>query len=202
MVKEGSKQSKSLWQYVKSNFMNGLFIIAMLVLIFSPGAKAFVIKGLMQIGFFRPAINNKNEKQAASPEAVFTDASGTAVNLSSLKGKVIFLNFWATWCPPCIAEMPGIDKLYKSFSNREDIVFLMVDADGDLSTSQAFMEAHNYGFPLYAANPGTSSGLFTGTLPSTIIINKKGNIVFRETGAANYNTKQFADFITNLCAEE
>ena len=202
MIKEESKQLKSLWAYIKSNFINGLFIIAMFVLIFSPGAKAFVIKGLMQVGFFRPDTDNKNEKQTTAPDATFTSESGTAVSLSSLKGKVVFLNFWATWCPPCIAEMPGINELYKSFSSREDIVFIMVDADGHLGTSQAFMRTHDFDLPLYAANSGTSSGLFTGTLPSTIIINKKGNIVFSETGAANYNTKQFRDFINDLCVEK
>ena len=64
------------------------------------------------------------------------------------------------------------------------------------------MKTHDYDLPLHAANSGSSSGLFTGTLPSTIIINKNGNIVFRETGAANYNTKQFTDFINHLCAEK
>jgi len=198
-VEETTSQSKNLWQYVKSNFINGLFIIVILVLIFNPNAKAFLIKGLMQVGFFRPAISNENE--TAAPDAIFTNTLGKTVSLSSLKGKVIFLNFWATWCPPCIAEMPGINELYKTLLKQEDIAFIMVDADGDLNTSQAFMKAHNYDLPLYAAASGTSSGLFTGTLPSTIIINKKGNIVFRETGAANYNTKQFKDFVKNLSAE-
>lgn len=199
---EVSKQSKSLWQYVKSNFINGLFIIVMLVLIFNPNAKAFLIKGLMQVGFFRPDIDDKNEMQEMAADAVFKNTSGKAVSLSSLKGKVVFLNFWATWCPPCIAEMPSINEMYKSFSNRTDIVFIMVDADSNLNIAQAFMKAHEYTLPLYVANSGTSSDLFTSTLPSTIIINKKGNIVFKETGAANYNTKQFTDFINHLCAEE
>lgn len=200
-MKDASKQRKGLWQYLKANFVNGILITAMLVLIFSPGAKAFLIKGLMQVGFFRPGIDNKNEKQEVAADAVFTSASGAAISLSSLKEKVVFLNFWATWCPPCIAEMPGINELHKSFSNREDIVFIMVDADGDFNTSQAFMNTHNYDLPLYAGS-GTSSGLFTGTLPSTIVINKKGNIVFRETGAANYNTEKFIDFINHLCSDE
>ena len=156
----------------------------------------------MQVGFFRPDIDDKNEKREMAADAVFTNASGTAVSLSSLKGKVVFLNFWATWCPPCIAEMPGINELYKSFSKSKDIEFIIVDADGNFNTSQAFMKTHDYDLPLHAANSGTSSGLFTGTLPSTIIINKNGNIVFRETGAANYNTKQFTDFINHLCAEK
>ena len=172
-MKETEKQTKIWLQYVKSNLINGLFIIALLILIFNPGAKALVIKGLMQVGFFRPDIDNAKENHETAADATFTNLSGTDINLSSLKGKVVFLNFWATWCPPCIAEMPGINELYKTLLKQEDIAFIMVDADGDLNTSQAFMKAHNYDLPLYAAASGTSSGLFTGTLPSTIIINKK-----------------------------
>ena len=135
------------------------------------------------------------------PDFTLANLDGQPQSIRSWPGKSMIVNFWATWCPPCIAEMPGINELYKTLLKQEDIAFIMVDADGDLNTSQAFMKAHNYDLPLYAAASGTSSGLFTGTLPSTIIINKKGNIVFRETGAANYNTKQFKDFVKNLSAE-
>jgi len=196
-VEETTSQSKNLWQYVKSNFINGLFIIVILVLIFNPNAKAFLIKGLMQVGFFRPAISNENE--TAAPDAIFTNTLGKTVSLSSLKGKVIFLNFWATWCPPCIAEMPGINELHKEFIDRADVVFVMVDADGDLHKSASFMKTHGYNLPLYAS--ASASGLFTGTLPSTVLIDKKGEIVFRKTGAANYNTRQFKDFINKLAVE-
>jgi len=200
-VKEQLQQSKSWWQFIKSNFINGLFIIAFLLLIFNPNAKALVIKGLMQVGFFKPDINNNEKDHETAADAVFANASGKTINLSSLKGKVVFLNFWATWCPPCIAEMPGINHLYKKFSNRSDVIFVMVDVDGNVVASEAFMKTHDYGLPLYIAPSGISSGLFTGTLPTTIIIDKTSKIVFSKTGAANYNTEQFAAFISKLAAE-
>ena len=134
-MKEIEKQTKIWLQYVKSNLINGLFIIALLILIFNPGAKALVIKGLMQVGFFRPDIDNAKENHETAADATFTNLSGTDINLSSLKGKVVFLNFWAAWCPPCIAEMPGINELHKEFIDRADVVFVMVDADGDLHKS-------------------------------------------------------------------
>jgi thiol-disulfide isomerase/thioredoxin len=200
-VKEQEKQTKKRWQYIKSNFINGLFIIVMLILIFNPNAKALVIKGLMQVGLFRPDIDSSGEDHEAAADATFTNVSGKAINLSSLKGKVVFLNFWATWCPPCIAEMPGINELYKQFSGRSDVVFVMVDADGNLISSETYMKAHGYNLPLYIAASGLVSNLFTGTLPSTLIIDRTGKIVFRETGAANYNTKQFAAFMNKLAAK-
>ena len=200
-MKETEKQTKIWLQYVKSNLINGLFIIALLILIFNPGAKALVIKGLMQVGLFRPDIDSSGEDHEAAADATFTNVSGKAINLSSLKGKVVFLNFWATWCPPCIAEMPGINELYKQFSGRSDVVFVMVDADGNLINSENYMKAHSYNLPLYITASGLGSNLFTGTLPSTLIIDRTGKIVFRETGAANYNTKQFAAFMNKLAAK-
>lgn len=200
-MKEVGEQTKNWWQYVKSNLINGLFIIALLIVIFNPGAKALVIKGLMQVGFFRPDIAETEENHEAAADATFTNASGTDINITSLKGKVVFLNFWASWCPPCIAEMPGISELHKEFINRANVVFVMVDADGDLHKSTAFMKTRDYNLPLYISASQSASGLFTGTLPSTLIIDKKGKIVFRNTGAANYNTRQFRDFINKLAAE-
>jgi thiol-disulfide isomerase/thioredoxin len=200
-VKEAGKQTNKWWYYVKSNLLNGLFIIALLILIFSPDAKALVIKGLMQIGFFKPDINDKEEDHESAADVTFTNVSGADINLSSLKGKVVFLNFWATWCPPCIAEMPGINELHKQFLNRTDVVFVVVDADGDLNKSGTFLRTHGYNLPLYIFASGSVSNLFTDTLPSTLIIDREGKIVFRKTGAANYNTKQFKDFINKLAAE-
>ena len=70
----------------------------------------------------------------------FKDKSGNVVQLNDLKGKVVFINFWATWCPPCIHELPSIDQLRQSLKDNKDIVFLMVDVDGDIDKSSAFME--------------------------------------------------------------
>lgn len=155
----------------------------------------------MQIGFFKPDVSGREENHESAGDIAFTNVSGTDIHLSSLKGKVVFLNFWATWCPPCIAEMPGINELHKQFLNRTDVVFVMVDADGDLNKSGTFIREHGYNLPLYISPPGSTSNLFSGTLPSTLIIDRAGKIVFRKTGAANYNTLQFKDFISKLAAE-
>lgn len=193
--------AKLFWQYVKRNWINGLFIAFILLMVFNPNVKAYVIRGLMQVGLFRPAIDEKNDNYLTAPDAAFTNTTGAAITIASLKGKVVFLNFWATWCPPCLAEMPSINELYKQFSDNKDVVFIVADADGDLTTSAAFMQSHNYDLPLYKAASNIHTDLFSGTLPTTLIINKKGEIVFKETGAANYNTKQFAGFIQKLVKE-
>ncbi|MGN6215172.1 TlpA family protein disulfide reductase [Parafilimonas sp.] len=198
---EQENHTKKWRQFIKTNFINGLLVVATVVLIFSPDAKAFLIKGLMQIGFFKPGVEKHEGSYPMSSNAVFTDSSGKATSIASLNGKVIFINFWATWCPPCRAELPSINKMYQRFGTNKNIVFLLVDADGNIDNSNAFMKDHNYKLPLFISSSNISQDLFSGTLPTTIVINKKGQIVFKETGAADYSTASFTDFITKLAAE-
>lgn len=193
--------TKKWRQFIKKNFINGLLVVATVVLIFSPDAKAFLIKGLMQIGFFKPDVEKEKKSFPLASNAVFTDESGKTTDIASLKSKVVFINFWATWCPPCRAELPSINKMYQQFGTNKNIVFLLVDADGNLDNSNAFMQDHNYTLPLFISSSNISQDLFSGTLPTTIVINKKGQIVFKETGAADYSTASFTDFITKLAAE-
>ncbi|MGN6354465.1 MAG: TlpA family protein disulfide reductase [Parafilimonas sp.] len=198
---EQENHTKKWRQFIKTNFINGLLVVATVVLIFSPDAKAFLIKGLMQIGFFKPGVEKHEGSYPMSSNAVFTDSSGKATSIASLNGKVIFINFWATWCPPCRAELPSINKMYQRFGTNKNIVFLLVDADGNLDNSNAFMKDHNYKLPLFISSSNISQNLFSDTLPTTIVINKKGQIVFKGTGAADYSTASFTDFITKLAAE-
>ncbi len=79
-----------------------------------------------------PVEKEIGNRPAHAPDVSFLGENGQTVTLSSLRGKVVFINFWATWCPPCKVEMPGINRLKKSFKGNDQIVFLMVDVDGNL----------------------------------------------------------------------
>ena len=107
----------------KSNLSNIVILLVFAALIFSPQAKGLVIQGLMQIGFFQPSVPEENtmvsNSNVTNSPILFTSESGTLLDLHSLKGKVVFINFWATWCPPCIAEMPSINQLSKQFKNNK-----------------------------------------------------------------------------------
>lgn len=187
----------------KKNIINGLFLAFFLVLIFVPSAKALMIRGLMEIGLFRPSV--ESPKENAIPEASadlsgisFKDTSGRIVDLGSLKGKVIFLNFWATWCPPCLAEMPSVNKLYEQFKDDKDVVFILVDADSDFAKSQKFMDGKGYKLPIYAVSSNIPEQIFKGSLPTTVVFDKQGRISYNEVGAANYASPKFRDFIKKL----
>src|SRR5690606_16804378 len=117
------------------------------------------------------------------------------------KGKVIFLNFWATWCPPCIAEMPSVNALYNRFKDNKSVAFVLVDADGKMKSAQAFMEKHKHDLPVYIPAGQIPGQLFRGSLPTTLIINKKGEIVFGHEGMADYNSDQVVKFMNDLLNE-
>lgn len=180
--------------------LNVLFFGLFLVLVFVPPAKAMVLEGLMKIGFFRPSITTNTQLATINnlSDIRFKDASGTRVDLGSLEGKVIFLNFWATWCPPCLAEMPAINKLHQQFKNDAEVVFILVDADGDLSKSTKFMERKKYSLPVYQVDSEIPEVLFKGSLPTTVVFDKLGRIAYNESGAANYGDTKFIAFINKL----
>lgn len=190
----------------RSNITTALLVVLLVLLLLFPGFKARLIQGGLNVGFFKPDLSSEARQTLKKdfpqpPVFAFTRNGQTNLTIGSLKGKVVFINFWASWCPPCLAEMPGIEKLYQHLGNDSNFVFMMVDADGDINLSSKFMADHNYHLPVVKMVSGHSPGLFSGTLPTTLVINKAGEPVFHEEGVANYETKMFADFLQQLAAE-
>ena len=185
---------------VKKNGLNIFFVIVLLVIVFVPSSKALVLRGLMEIGLFKPAIGAPvvNKVGSGLDGIRFKNAAGKVVDLGSLKGKVIFLNFWATWCPPCQAEMPSVNKLYQRFKNDPNVVFILVDGDSDLPKAQQYMNRKQFELPVYEVDSTIPEQLFKGSLPTTVVFDKEGRISYNEEGAANYNSKKFVEFIQQL----
>ena len=178
-----------------------LFIFFALAVAFHPAAKGLAIQGLMKIGLFQPEI-----KKQGTPKDVrkltagisFKDAANNTVNLSELNGKVVFINFWATWCPPCRAEMPSIETLYQKLKDNENIVFLMVDVDNDYHKAKKYMDEMGFSLPVYTPASEIPKELMSGTIPTTLILNKNGQLVFSHEGAGNFGGKKMMDFLTGL----
>jgi len=189
--------------FSRSGMTNLLFLIIILVILFVPSAKAFMIRGLMEIGLFRPDVASTEKVKDNLPAQdlsgiVFNDVSGNSVDLGNLKGKVVFLNFWATWCPPCLAELPSIQEAWQTFNGDPDFVFILVDADGKLEATLKFMKRKGYDFPLYSVASAVPENLFSGALPTTIVFDKQGRVSYHESGAANYASPRFIEFMKKL----
>jgi len=133
-------------------------------------------------------------------ELSFKDKEGKVVQLSALKGKVVFINFWATWCPPCIHELPSIDQLRKSLKDNKDIVFLMVDVDGDIEKSSAFMTENKYDLPLYIPESEIPPEFLGQSIPTTVILDKAGKIVERLEGSRDYGAPEIKKALLDIAS--
>lgn len=188
-------------KYIKSNlgFLSALLFVAGIML--SPNLKGLVLQGLVKTGLYEPDIDSADTKSTMgrqAPSVLFQSASGERINIAEPANKVIFLNLWATWCPPCIAEMPSIQALKNKVANKESVVFLMADVDSDLKKSGAFMQKKNYTFDVYAPASTIPEALFSGTIPTTVIIDKQGKIVFHHQGMADYDSEEMVKFLNDL----
>ncbi len=128
----------------------------------------------------------------------FTDKDGETVYLSSLKGKVVFINFWATWCPPCIQEMPTINELKGKYKDNDDIVFLMVDVDNNMEKSTAFMEKNKYDLPVYVTASNIPSNYLGSSIPTTVILDKSGDMIARIEGGRDYTSPEIIKVVNEL----
>ena len=126
------------------------------------------------------------------------DRNGEGFNLEEAKGQVVFINFWASWCPPCVAEMPDLRDLYQDYG--KEVVFLFVARDQSAKID-AFMEKHNYQFPIYYETGLTPELLYNASLPTTFIMNKKGELVVAEVGSAAWNSDATRSLLDELLNE-
>jgi len=136
-----------------------------------------------------------------APNFTIYDLSGKAVTLTELKGKVVLLNLWATWCPPCKAEMPSLQRLYEATKDK-DFVILAIDSGEDKDTVSKFITANNYTFPIMIDPTNNAIEQYSsGSIPTTYLINKKGFVLGRVVGGKEWDSKEFIDLIDKLIKE-
>ncbi|RNI22579.1 TlpA family protein disulfide reductase [Rufibacter latericius] len=127
-----------------------------------------------------------------------TTLDGQSVSFESLRGKVVFLNIWATWCPPCVAEMPNIQRLYEKV-NSPKIAFVMLSVDAaGLPKVQKHIQKKGYTFPVYLPDTPLPQEFESPSIPSTFIISPEGKIVSKQIGLADYDTQEMRDFLLSL----
>lgn len=141
-----------------------------------------------EIGEDSQVANEEEEEVFPAIDFTLTDQYGTEHTLSDYQGKVVFLNFWATWCPPCIKEMPDIEKIYAEYGqNQEDVIILGVanpssneypnNADESKEDIISFLEENEYTFPVVFDETGDLlRQYYISAFPTTFLIDKNGNI--------------------------
>jgi len=196
---QNPNQKKKLWSV--SNLITLLLFLFVATLFFSPAFKGKIMTGLMKIGLFQPKVvaDTAIENQPANLENIsFRNQDGEQINLSDQKGKVVFINFWATWCPPCKAERPSINDFYNKFKDQKDLIFLIVDIDNKMEQSLKYIRDNKLQLPVTVADTPIPDFLLGNSVPTTVVIDKTGAIVFRHEGMADYNDHEFQNFIEKL----
>lgn len=128
------------------------------------------------------------------------DLSGKTISGSDLKNKTLFLNLWATWCGPCKAEMPSIQKLYNAV-DHDKIVFIMLSLDAADRDDKVvkFLQNQGYTFPVYRPfGQMLPPQLRVPSIPTTFVISPAGKIVAKKVGTANYDTPEFKKMLEDL----
>ena len=130
------------------------------------------------MGQHKTDLNNGDAtRDNPAPQIRLTELNGNPIELSSLKGKPVFMNFWATWCPPCVAEMPFINELYPEYKDKVQFVMVSVDDSKDKNKVVKFIADKGFTFPVYTAEQADIAKAYNiQGIPTTYIINAKGNI--------------------------
>jgi thiol-disulfide isomerase/thioredoxin len=124
----------------------------------------------------------KNERSAAASDFTLQDLNGKTVKLSDFKGKPVLIDFWATWCPPCRASIPGIEKLHKTYSGR-GLVVLGVSLDqGGWDSVKSFATEAGITYTVLKGTDDIASQYQVRTIPMLVIMDKEGKIVKRYLG--------------------
>lgn len=196
---------KKRWQKYKANkrwwsiTLDFIFLALVIAMIF-PTSRKEVSAFLVRQTLLSPRTSS-NTTFLSDDDWAFrlVDNNGEVVELADLKGTPVFVNYWATWCPPCIAEMPSIQNLYDNYN--EKVHFLFINNE-DPAVVRSFMDKHNYELPLHNIVGRTPDLFETSTLPTTIVISPKGRVVLYKTGAARWDSNKMFKMMDELIEKE
>lgn len=192
LSRNGRQTCAGFVEFVVSSLL-ALFVICNLIFVFSSPGLAM-------------GENQADDKKipAVGAKAIdFTipDLNGRLVKLSDYRGKVVLLNFWATWCPPCQWEMPSMQQLYEKFRGR-DFEMLAIAGDDSIADVKKFITEKKYTFKaLWEADRKTGKSYWIRSIPTTFIIDKRGVIVQRDFGSVDWMDKGTVEKIEQLLAK-
>ncbi|WP_069131661.1 TlpA family protein disulfide reductase [Rhodohalobacter halophilus] len=178
-------------------------IIGVVVFLYATGLHTPVIgtlqKGLLATGLIKPSIPSVTDTfPEANRDFYMADENGTVISLEYFDGNVVFMNIWATWCPPCIAEMPSINKLYQQFGENDNVKFVLVSMDDEFDKAKQFMEKRGFDMPIYHFRTKVPGTYESSVIPTTYIISADGKLMMEKQGLAKYDTPEFEQFLRDL----
>lgn len=180
--------------FMKKNWGNLLIILA-IGLLFIPPVKNWVQSQLLM----KPALHKLDEELTFGAADWDMDLKGINTpnaHLRDFKGKVLFLNFWATWCGPCKVEWPSIEALY--LQKKSNVSFVLIAMQDEEPKVRAFLAKNKWTTPVYIATSPISDQLMPQSYPTTLIISKSGKILKKETSSSNWNSPSVHQFLNQI----
>lgn len=152
-------------------------------------------------GGARSGVDAKEGKAFNFNFSIKNTAGGKAA-FERFRGKVIFLNLWATWCGPCKAEMPGIQRLYEKMDTSKFVfVLLSIDKEGAQAKINDYVRQNKFTFPVFMPSGRLSEQLQVPSIPTTFVISREGKIAMKKVGTVNYDTEEFRQYLTDLAQQ-
>jgi thiol-disulfide isomerase/thioredoxin len=138
---------------------------------------------------------------ATAPTFSLPSRAGQSVALDSLKGKVVMLNFWASWCKPCRDEMPLLEQMHKRY-NKQGFALLGVNVDAESTDAEKLLKSVQVSFPVLFDKESKISQLYNvDSMPFSVFIDRKGNVRYRHRGYKSGDESEYLDQIRALLKE-
>jgi thiol-disulfide isomerase/thioredoxin len=185
----------------KRELIEWAVLLGIPVALYFSGLHTEVLGGVQRVflsaGLVQPDELPATEQTMADYDLALVSLDGKPANLLDFRGKVVFLNLWATWCPPCVAEMPGIQHLYEQIDTSK-VAFVMLSLDEKIEKTRRFIKRKGYTFPVYQLTADVPDAYSTASIPTTFVIAPDGRIVVRKEGMAKYDDEKFVSFLRTL----
>lgn len=173
-----------------------IFLIALLI----PDSRMAITVALKRVIAFSPKEIQQEDRQNVAASGFnwpMETLNGKKVNLEDFRGKTIFINEWATWCPPCVAEMPSIEKLYNQLKDDKNVVFILVSNENRETVSQ-FLNKEGLDLPVMVTRANPPEMFAVRSIPTTFLVSPSGEIVLRETGSRKWHGEDTVELIRSL----
>ena len=155
----------------------------------------FLVMSLL-LGGCEQQLPDVTEKKNRVVSMVLTDLQGVEQSLSDYRGKWVIVNYWASWCPPCLEEIPELVQFHNDHKNRDAVVWGINREDISLANLKVFVEKQNISYPLFQVPSDSDSALGpVVTIPTTYLVSPKGEVVARHVGFVT--VKKLENFIQN-----
>ncbi|MCL6267903.1 TlpA family protein disulfide reductase [Flagellimonas myxillae] len=185
-------------KFSKEQINNGIWILAIVLLLFTPiGFHVKVLAGKLFSSSADVVVVSKRET-LKDYQWDLVDLDGNPFNFENTKGKVVLINFWATWCPPCVAELPSLDRLHTKYKDKVFFAFVANDEKGKV---RSFLTKREYELPVYFETSKTPDLLVSRSIPATYILSKSGKVAVREIGAVKWDSQSTKALLDELLAE-